>query len=125
MLNVILSEVDAVVTLEPKGKLREDDFSLAAKVIDPFIEKYGKLKGIIIYVKDFQGWDSFKGLLKHLEFIKEHHKKVSRVALVTDSIIGDFAEHLGSHFVYAEVKKFSFDALKDAKQWVREDNKKV
>ncbi len=119
MLHVTLNEPESLVMLEPQGALSKEDFVHAAEVIDPFIEKGGALQGIIIYVQDFPGWDSFKALLKHFEFIKEHHKKVAHVAFVTDSFIGEIAEHVGSHFVNAEVKNFSFDALEEAKQWIK------
>lgn len=125
MLHVTLNEKESIAILEPKGALSKDDFVLAANVIDPFIEKGGTLQGIIIYVRDFPGWDSFAALLKHFEFIKEHHKKVTHVAFVTDSFVGELAEHIGSHFVSAEVKNFSFDALQKAKQWIKGESKGV
>ncbi len=118
MLKVDLDEKESIAILEPSGALCENDFGLAVKVIDPFIEKTGKLDGIIIYVESFPGWDSFSALLKHLKFIKEHHKKVSCVAFVTNSAVGGIAEHVGSHFVDAKVKNFSFDELEDAKKWI-------
>ncbi len=122
MLHVTLNKKESLAILEPQGALSKEDFVRAAEVIDPFIEKGGALQGIIIYVQDFPGWDSFKALLKHFEFIKEHHKKVAHVAFVTDSFIGEVAEHIGSHFVNAEVKNFSFDALNEAKQWIKGDS---
>lgn len=94
------------------------DFESVAKVVDPFIQKRGALKGLIIYVQTFAGWDSFSVLTKHLKFINEHHKKVSHIAFVTDSIIGDIAEYIGSHFINAEVKYFAFSDLDKAKQWI-------
>ncbi len=125
MLHVTLNEKESIAILEPQGALSKDDFLLAAEVIDPFIEQGGKLEGIIVYVQDFPGWNSFKALLKHLEFIKEHHKKVAHIAFVTDSFVGELAEHIGSHFVNAEVKNFPFDALEEAKRWIKDDSKKV
>ncbi len=118
MLNVTLNEKESIAILEPVDALSKDDFQLATKIIDPFIEKGGELKGVIIYTKSFPGWDSFGALLKHLKFIKEHHKKVSHVAFVTDSVIGEFAKHIGSHFVNAQVNNFSFNQLEDAKRWI-------
>ena len=118
MLKVDLDEKESIAILEPSGALCENDFGLAVKAIDPFIEKTGKLEGIIIYVESFPGWDSFSALLKHLKFIKEHHKKVSSVAFVTNSAMGGVAEHVGSHFVNAKIKNFSFDELEDAKKWI-------
>ena len=123
MLNVKLDEAKGIATLEPNGKLSQNDFETAAKIIDPYIEKAGELNGIIIHVKSFPGWDSFGALVKHLNFVKEHHKNVERVAFATDSPIGGFAEHIASHFVNALIKHFSFDQLEDAEKWVLNGDK--
>jgi len=117
-LNITIDEENKIVTLEPVESLTKEDFIYAKKIIDPFIEKVTSLNGLIIYTQDFSGWESFSALLKHLEFIKEHHKKVQKLAFVTDSFIGEMAEKVGSHFVSAEVKNFDFDALQDAKKWI-------
>ena len=75
-------------------------------------------------MKSFPGWDSFSALIKHLKFIKEHHKKVSQVAFATDSPIGGLAEHVASHFVSAKIKSFTFCELEKAKKWVAGDENK-
>lgn len=122
MLTVNLNETEGIAILEPDGELSEKDFKSAARTIDPYLEKSGKLNGIIIHVKSFPGWDSFSALITHLKFIKEHHKKVSRVAFATDSPIGGFAEHVASHFVNAEIRSFSFSELETAKEWILSDH---
>ena len=92
MLSVKIDEKNLVATLQPEGPLSASDFESAAKTIDPVIEKAGKLNGVIIYTKSFPGWDSFAALVSHLRFVKNHHEKVSHVAIVTDSPLGKFAE---------------------------------
>ncbi|WP_372862857.1 STAS/SEC14 domain-containing protein [Spongiibacter sp.] len=118
MLNVNIDEEKGIVTLEPDGKLSEDDFVSAAKIVDPYIETHGGLRGLIIYARSFPGWASFAALIAHLRFVKDHHRKVSRVALVTDSLIGEVVEHLGSHFVNAEVRHFDYDEVQPATHWI-------
>ncbi len=122
MLNVGLNQVEGIAILVPDGELTEEDFQSAANLIDPYIEKAGKLNGIIIHVKSFPGWDSFSALVSHLKFIRDHHEKVSFVALATDSPIGKFAEIVASHFVNAEIKEFSFNELENAKKWILAGN---
>jgi len=78
------------------GHCRKKDFKSAAKIIGPWIEKNRGLNGLIIHVEHFPGWDSFSALSSHLKFVKEHHKNISRVAFSTDSVIGNFAESIGS-----------------------------
>ena len=121
MLEISLDDKSKIVILKPNGALSQDDFKEVTKAIDPFIEKAGKINGVIIYTESFPGWDSFMSLLEHLKFVKEHHKKISNVAFVTDSAVGEFAENIGNHFVSAEVKHFSFNELEDAKRWILED----
>lgn len=118
MLTVKLDEAEGVAILEPNGKLSEEDFISAGKIIDPYIEESGALNGIIIHVRSFPGWESFSALITHLTFVKEHHKKVSRVAFATDSSIGGFAEHIANHFVNAEIRNFSFNELEESKRWI-------
>jgi hypothetical protein len=124
MLTVNLNEIEGIAILEPDSELSEADFISAAKIIDPYIEKFGKLSGIIIHVKSFPGWDSFSALIRHLKFVKEHHKKVSHVAFVTDSPIGGIAEHVASHFVSAKIKSFTFSELEEARRWIEDDENK-
>lgn len=123
MLHVDLDENNAIATLKPDGALTKDDFTLASSVIDSFVEKSGKLHGIIIYVESFPGWDSFGALSSHFKFVNEHHKMVRAVAFVTNSALVGAAEHVAKHFVYAQIKSFSYDQLDDAKKWIDEVNK--
>jgi len=118
MLKIELDENEGIAILEPDGELSENDFKAAARIIDPYIENHGELKGMAIHVKRFPGWDSFSSLVTHLKFIGEHHKKISRIAFVTDSPVGSIAEKIASHFVKAEIKEFNFEELKAAKSWI-------
>jgi len=118
MLNIELDEVAGIAILAPDGKLSESDFISAAKIIDPYIESVGELKGIIIHVQSFPGWDSFSSLIAHLKFVRGHHKKVSRIAFATDSPIGSFAENIASHFVNAQIKNFEFSELEASRTWI-------
>ncbi|MFB3091286.1 MAG: STAS/SEC14 domain-containing protein [Gammaproteobacteria bacterium] len=118
MLSVEIDEVSGLAILEPDGPLTKGDFELAAKVIDPYIENTDQFSGIIIHTESFPGWDSFAALASHLRFVKEHHKKISRVAISTNSVIGNFSEAVASHFVNAEIKLFSYQELEQAKDWI-------
>jgi hypothetical protein len=118
MLSVNIDEQKGIALFEPNGPLSEGDFKAAVTVIDPWIEKNGMLTGLIIRTKSFPGWDSFGAFSSHLTFVKGHHKKIARLALVTDSVLGNVAENLASHFVNAEIKAFSFNSLDEARSWV-------
>jgi len=50
--------------------------------------------------------------------VRDHHREIKRVALTTDSSIGDLAETIGKQFVSAEVGTFGFDENDQAKRWL-------
>ncbi|MDF7806932.1 STAS/SEC14 domain-containing protein [Pontiellaceae bacterium B12219] len=118
MLNVTLDKETGIALLEPHGALIQSDFENAARLIDPYVEATGKLNGLIIYTEKFPGWDSFAALVSHLKFVKNHQHEIKKVAFVTDSALGNMAEHMGKHFIAAEIKHFDFQALEAAKRWV-------
>ena len=117
MLRVTPDESGRFVVLEPVEALSEGDFKAAASTIDPLIRS-GTLNGLIIHTKHFPGWDSFRALVSHLRFVRDHHKQLRRVAIVTDSRLGDIGEGLASHFVSADIKHFPFDDLESAESWI-------
>ena len=118
MLTTTLNEQDQIAILEPDGPLSTDDFQKAGAVIDPFIERSGDLKGLIIYTESFPGWDSFKAMHSHLTFVKEHHRKIPRIAFVTDSVISNLAETIATHFVSADIKAFHYREMDKARSWI-------
>lgn len=122
MLNIEIDVPNAIATLSPDSSLSEADFKRVTAVIDPFIEQHGKLNGLIISVESFPGWDSFGGLLSHLTFVKNHHKEIKNIALVTDSSLSSFAEDIASHFISAKVKAFKYHDFDLAKTWIVSNN---
>ena len=118
MLDHTLDEATSILYLRPKGALAKEDFEQLAKTVDPHIEKTGDLAGIILEAAKFPGWDSVGALAAHLRFVREHHKRVKKIAIVTDSAIGTVGERLASHFVAAQIKHFPAGQLEAAKQWI-------
>ncbi|WP_404369059.1 STAS/SEC14 domain-containing protein [Marinobacter sp.] len=120
MLDVEIDDTTGIVTLSPGDALTKEDFEYAAQRVDDYLEKAGEVKGMIVSTRKFPGWESFGAMLTHLRFIREHHRDVEKVAMVTDSPIGEVGEKVAGHFVSAEVRHFPFDDLKDARKWIRE-----
>jgi hypothetical protein len=117
MLSVQVDATNGVAILEPHGALSKEDFEMAAKAIDPHLENAGNLHGIVVRIAKFPGWDSFGALASHLRFVREHHRKIARVALCTDSALGAVAPALGRHFVQAEIRAFKSAEFDLARSW--------
>ncbi len=107
-----------VLVIEPVGPLQTADFEALAKIVDPYIEQHGALKGLMIAAPSFPGWASFGALLSHLRFVKDHHRKIARVAAVTDSGFLAVLPRVANHFVDAEVRHFGDGDRKAALNWL-------
>ena len=118
MIDHQLLEDQGVLIVHPEGKLSEADFQQLAAAVDPYIDERGGLQGLMIETKTFPGWENFKGMLSHMRFVRDHHKKIERVALVSDSRIAEFAPKLANHFVAADVRHFPYDDREAALAWV-------
>jgi len=89
-----------------------------AKAVDPQIQATGDLAGLIIDAASFPGWADFGSMISHFRFVRDHQKHLKKLAVVTDSALGDVAEHLTSHFVSAEVKHFPAGQTEAARRWI-------
>jgi hypothetical protein len=116
-----LIEEKGVLILEPRGELEAVDFERLSKQVDPYIDKTGGLKGLMVVAMHFPGWDDFAALTSHLRFVREHHSKIRRVAIVTADRIVSAVPRLASRFIAAEVRAFPMDDRDAALLWVGEN----
>ena len=118
MIESSLDTTQSILYIHPKSALEQADFVDLAKKVDPYIEASGKLRGLIVEVSAFPGWENFAAFVAHVRFVRDHHRRIEKVALVTDSAIGNVGEHLASHFVSAQIKHFSAAEMEAARQWI-------
>jgi hypothetical protein len=118
MIEHTLDTANSILYVRPKSSLEQSDFVQLAKAVDPYIEETGGLAGLIIEAPTFPGWESLGAMVAHIRFVRDHHKHIKKIGLVTNSAMGNVAEHLASHFVSAKIKHFSAEELEVAKQWV-------
>jgi hypothetical protein len=113
-----------VLVIEPVAALRAEDFDRLAAVVDPWLERHHDLKGVVVHLNAFPGWDDFESFKRHLRFVRGHHKKVQRLAVSGDGLVASLIPRLASLFVEAEVKTFSGDMLDDAIAWAAEGSER-
>ena len=109
--------ISACIVVEVTGALRAHDFDSLALTADTWIEAHGDLQGVVIHAREFPGWENLGSLLRHLRFVRDHHRKVRRIALASDGKLFKLAPHLGEHFVEAKVKTFGYEELDSAIAW--------
>ena len=118
MLDYSIIEPEGVLVLKPHGPLSKKDFEGLSATVDSYLADHAKLHGVLVRSKEFPGWEDFGGFTAHMHFAREHHTKVKRVAIVTDSHFAGIAELLGKHFTSAEVRHFPFPDEVKALGWL-------
>jgi hypothetical protein len=121
MIRHELLQAEGILILNPEAPLEATDFQRLAQEIDPYIEANGKLHGIMIDADSFPGWKDFAGLFAHLRFVKGHHKKVQKIAVVSDSSLLSFMPKIAAHFVQADIKHYARSQREEALQWLTGD----
>lgn len=120
MISFALLKDDGILVIRPAGSLEAADFEKIAEEVDPYIEANGKLHGLMIEAEAFPGWKDFAALVAHLKFVRDHHRKIEKIAAVSDSSFLSIAPKIASHFVQAEVRHFAESQRDEAFTWLRE-----
>ena len=118
MIEHALDAKNSILHIRPITALEESDFAKLAKEVDPHIEATGGLAGLIVEIHEFPGWENFAAMAAHFRFVRDHHRKIRKVAAVTGSPLGNVAEKLASHFVAAEIKRFPGGDIEGARKWI-------
>ncbi|MEQ8250130.1 MAG: STAS/SEC14 domain-containing protein [Gammaproteobacteria bacterium] len=117
MANFDIDYRNLVVHVAPDAAIAESDFSDLEHAIDPLVAQHGAINGLVLEISAFPGWESLPALRRHLRFVREHHSRVRRVAVVSDDALAKLLEALVAHFVAAEVRRFDAAALDQARHW--------
>jgi len=118
MVNYELLRADGILIIRPQVPLEAADFQRIANEVDPYIEANGKLHGVMIDAKSFPGWMDFAALVAHLTFVKDHHRKIEKIAAVSDSTFLSLAPKIASHFIQADVRHFAHSQKEEALNWL-------
>lgn len=118
MFNYELNRTDGVLIVKSTGSLEAADFEKLTQEVDPYIEKEGELKGLMICTKSFPGWDNFTAFLSHIEFVKHHHQKIKKIAAVTESSFLSIMPQVANYFVQTEIRHFEYDNQEAALTWL-------
>jgi hypothetical protein len=106
-----------VIVVDANGALHAQDFDALALTVDPWIESHGALEGVVIHTPSFPGWENLGSLFRHVQFVRDHHRKVKRVALAADGKLATLGPRVAGHFVQGDIKSFEYERLDAAVAW--------
>ena len=106
-----------VIVVEVKQPLRAQDFEALALTADAWIEAHGELQGLVIHAREFPGWQNLGSFFRHVRFVRDHQRRVKKIALAVDSKLASSVPMIGERFVLAEIKSFAYSELDSAIAW--------
>lgn len=124
MINLDVTPDSNIVKAKIVGEMQAEDWDTAAPTIDQLINDYGNIN-LFLDATEFKGWDDLKAAKAHLSFVKNHHKKIDRVALVTGKNWQHWIAGAASVFVDAELKAFEDNQRNLAADWVQGNEQEV
>lgn len=119
MIKARLMREDGILVVSPMDTLEAIDFERLRLLVDPYLEEHGELKGLLIDVETFPGWEDFSGMLSHMHFVHDYQQRINRVAAVTDNNILAILPQVADYFAAAEVRRFDYRDRDLALNWLR------
>ncbi len=119
MLEYTILKPEGILVLKPNDSLSKEDFTGLSASVDTYLADHASIRGVLIHAVAFPGWENFAGFAAHIRFVRNHHQKIERVALVTDSPVARMGEALAKHFTAAEIKHFRFADYEKALIWLK------
>ncbi len=100
--------------------LSDSELSDFHTAIENFIKNHGEAPNLMIESKDLPHFPSFDAFREHVKFVHEKSKVIQKVAIVTDSMLGDFVPQLVNVMTKADVKHFKMADEDKALAWLEE-----
>ncbi len=109
---------NGVLLLDVKNAFTHDDFKNISKIIDPFFEARGELKGLIINAKKFPYWTDSYNRSEYLNFARNNHHKFEKVALGMGGFFTKIVARIARGRVHPEIKLFKYNQIDKAQNWI-------
>ena len=114
-----------IIHAKISGALQKSDFD---GTIIPAVEKILKQDNrpdcVLIDARKFEGWEDFPAFVKHMEFIRDHHQYIKKLAIEGEGKWQEMLLPLAAMISGTEIKLFKSDQDSEAKSWL-ESNQEV
>jgi hypothetical protein len=109
----------AKLAVMAKGKLTDADYKQVwIPKLEELINKFGKIRAVVFFTKDFEGWE-LHAAWDDASFGLKHRNDFEKIAVVGAGRWVEWGTKLGSHLMSGEVKTFSEAQLPEALAWAK------
>jgi stage II sporulation SpoAA-like protein len=98
-------------------RLEAEDVREIAPRIDALISEHGQIR-LLIDASAFSGWENIATFEAHAKFIKSHHQKVERIAVIVAHDWQHWLIGAVRMFLHPEIRAFDISHGSEALQWI-------
>ena len=111
---------DRLVKLVAPEKLTSQDFQAIAPQADSLIGQWGSLR-LLIDAHQLTGWEDLDAFEHHMGFVKTHHHKVDRIAVLIGHDWQKWIASMAGFFLHPNIRTFEPAQEAEALAWLRND----
>jgi hypothetical protein len=108
-----------VLMVRPGGPIAREDVATLTRTVDEYLADHPKIAGVMVETPSFPGFASIGAFADYARFVADHHARVRRLALVTDSALAPVAEFMANHVVGLEMRHYPLADGAKAVAWLR------
>jgi hypothetical protein len=116
MIKTEIISANALRIIAPE-KLKADDFRQLAPQVDSLISQHGKIR-LLIDASGFNGWENVAAFANHVGFVKNHQRKVERIAVIAAHGWQHWVIGAVKMFLHPDVRAFDKNHESEALQWI-------
>ena len=109
---------NGVLFLDVKKPFSDEDFIEIEKIINPYFQARGELRGIIINSKKFPYWKGLQNRQEYISFAQNNHHKFKKAAFLMGGFFVKIVVRIAKGRVYPEIKLFKYNKVENAQDWV-------
>jgi hypothetical protein len=118
-LDYDLEKASGILTIEPKAPLTVDDFKTLTADVDRYLASHDTWNGILLGVAHVPGRENFAAFIQHMRFVRDHQKRIARVAVLTDNSLLKIAPEIAAHLAHPEFRVFASGDRAGAVDWLK------
>jgi SpoIIAA-like len=110
-----------IFVLTPAKAITSDDIAQLNRQINDYINAHDKVPNLVLRAERVPVWENFEALTDHIKFVRNHHRLVKKVAIVSDAKLVWLVRPVVDSFTGAKVRRFSADAFDKAYAWAKKN----
>jgi hypothetical protein len=108
-----------IIVVTPKNSIKAENIESFKNQVNKYINTHDVIPNFVFRINSVPYWANFRALQEHFQFVKNHHKLVKKVAIISDSPTVTIMRSLVNFFTDASVRRFSEKAFDDAINWAQ------